>query len=87
MDLIQDVLHIMPVSVPGLQSAFTTLNLILTAVEQTQAFKQQLQVLASCAETLLKTLETQYRTGQLTEESTFDHLQNLNKFVASRFLL
>ena len=76
----------MPVSVPGLQSAFTTLNLILTAVEQTQAFKHQLQVLASCTETLLKTLETQYRSGQLTEESTFHYLQNLNKFVASRFL-
>ena len=80
MDNIKEFLNIVPV--PGLQHAFTIFTTILSLVQQTQAFKEQLQVLTTCTVTLLKTLDMQYRTGELTEESTFHHLQDLHKFVA-----
>jgi hypothetical protein len=84
MDNIKEFLYIIPV--PVLKDAFTILISILSLVQQAQDFKEQLQVLTTCTATLLKTLDKQYRTGQLTKESTFHELQDLHKFGAM-FLL
>lgn len=84
MDNIQEFLNVIPV--PVLKDAFTILISILSLVQQAQDFKEQLQVLATCTATLLKTLDMQYRTGQLTEESTFYQLQDLHKFGAVSLL-
>lgn len=82
--IISEVLNIIPV--PGLQLAWTIFKSIWASVQQTLACQGQLQVLASCTATLLEALNKQYRTGQLNEESTFQQLQDLHKFVAMLLL-
>lgn len=73
-------------AVNGLDHAFAMFTSILASVQQARAFREQLRVLADCTSILLKVLDKQYRTGELTEESTFHQLQDLNKFD-SMFLL
>lgn len=71
-------------AVNGLDHAFAMFTSILASVQQARAFREQLRVLADCTSILLKVLDKQYRTGELTEE--FTQLQDLNKFD-SMFLL
>ncbi|KAF8811047.1 kinase-like protein [Phlegmacium glaucopus] len=79
MDIIEEVLHIIPV--PGLRGAFAIFKSIWASIEQVRACQEQLRVLATCTATLLETLDRQYRTGKLTEGPTSNHLQDLYRLL------
>lgn len=64
-----------------LESASFTAHFISSTVKRTEGSREQLQVLASSIETLLKTLDVEYRVGRLSETKTSVALEKLNKYV------
>jgi hypothetical protein len=81
MDIIQQCLSLAPV--PYLAPAFSVLRFIWSLVEQAQASKQQLQVLAQTIAQLLRTLNREYSAGRLRQAKTSMPLGDLHKFVLS----
>ena len=80
MDTINEVLNIAPVY--DLEFAFTIFRSIWAWIEQAQACQKQLQVLATCIAALLEALDKHYRSGQLTKEFAFKHIQDLSGFIS-----
>ena len=77
MDIIQHALTLTPV--PGLSAAFSVLQYIWTSVQEVQASKQQLHCLTSLIAQLLQTLNSQYRSGHLSEAGTCSQLKDLSR--------
>ena len=67
---------------PFLKPAFTVFDSIWTLVKKAQTCQGQFTVLLSYTAAVLEALDMQYRTGQLNKESTWPHLQDLNRFFA-----
>jgi hypothetical protein len=81
MDIIHQCLSIVPV--PYLAPAFAALRFIWSSVEQAQASKQQLKVLAQSIAQLLQTIDREYRARRLLESRTSTPLANLRGSVVS----
>ena len=79
MDIIENCLSLAPV--PYLVPAFKGFKFIWTTVQQVQASKKQLEILAQAISQLLETLDTEYRSGKLAPATTFQSLDRLNKYV------
>ena len=77
MDIIQHALALTPV--PGLSAAFSIFRYIWTSVQGVQASQQQLHCLASLIAQLLQTLDSQYRSGRLSDAGTFAQLKDLSQ--------
>lgn len=65
---------------PFLQPAFTIFDSIWASVRQAQTCQGQFRVLVSWTAAILEALDMQYRIGQLNKESTWQQLQDLNRF-------
>jgi hypothetical protein len=79
MDIVQQCLALAPV--PYLSTAFSLLRFIWTSVQQVQASKEQLRVLANCIAQLLCTLDAQYRTNKIVPSTTATALNDLSVYV------
>jgi hypothetical protein len=66
---------------PILQPAFAVFATIVSAIEQVQTGKRQLEVLAQSVAQLLHTLNTEYSTNRLLEANTSTALDGLLRFV------
>ena len=64
-----------------LESALSTARMIDSTVQHVQNSREQLQVLGASINTLLSTLDREYRAGQILESNTSLALQNLNMCV------
>jgi hypothetical protein len=84
MDIIHLCLALAPV--PYLAHAFSALRFIWSSVEQTQASKRQLEVLAQSIAQLLQVLDGQYRAGRLLQVKTAMPLADLSRFVVFTML-
>jgi hypothetical protein len=78
MDIIQSCLSLTPVPCLGL--AFSVFRTIWTSVQQVQASKEQLLVLAYSSAQLLNVLDTQYRARRLLEDRTSMPLHELSRY-------
>jgi hypothetical protein len=85
MDIIQHCLSLAPV--PYLAPAFSIFKFIWSTVDQVQASKQQLEVLAQSLAQLLKVLNGEYRAGRLLQARTSTPLADLSKCVRSGWSL
>jgi hypothetical protein len=81
MDIIQQCSSLAPF--PYLAPAFTVLKFIWSSVQQAQASKQQLEVLAQSIAQLLKTLDGEYRAQRLLPAMTSVPFDDLCRFVRS----
>jgi hypothetical protein len=81
MDIVQQCLALVPV--PCLSTAFSLLSFIWSSVEQVQASKEQLRVLATCIAQLLSALDAQYRTNKIVPSTTATALNDLSLYVSS----
>jgi hypothetical protein len=79
MDIVQQCLALAPV--PYLSTAFSILRFIWSSVQQAQASKEQLRVLATCIAQLLRALDTQYRTNKIVPSTTATALNDLSVYV------
>jgi hypothetical protein len=75
MDIIHDCISLVPV--PYLRPAFSIFRSIWASIDEVQQSKEQLRVLADCIAHLLKTLDTEYRTGRLIKTKTSKALEDL----------
>ena len=75
MDVVQQCLALAPV--PYLSTAFSLLRFIWTSVQQAQASKEQLRVLATCIAQLLRALDAQYRSNKIARSATATALDDL----------
>ncbi|KAJ6618043.1 hypothetical protein B0H10DRAFT_1276144 [Mycena sp. CBHHK59/15] len=73
------ILGITPV--PGLSAAFTLLKFIISAVEELQACRKQLGVLAQTLGQLLATLQTEFQSGRLIVSSCVRPLTELKNLL------
>jgi hypothetical protein len=69
-----------------LEPAFLAASAISSIVQQTEASQEQLQILSTSIDTLLKTLDSEYRSGQLLKTATSFALENLTKYVYQGFM-
>ena len=81
MDIVQQCLSLNPV--PYLAPAFAAFKVIWPSVQQAQASKQQLDVLALSIAQLLIALNDEYRTGRLVPAKTSAAFDDLCRFVKS----
>ena len=81
MDIVQQCLSLNPV--PYLAPAFAAFKVIWPSVQQAQASKQQLDVLAQSIAQLLITLNGEYRAGRLVPAKTSAAFDDLCRFVKS----
>jgi hypothetical protein len=79
MDIVQQCLALAPV--PYLSTAFSILGFIWFSVQQAQASKEQLRVLATCIAQLLCALDAQYRTNKMVPSTTAAALNDLSVYV------
>ncbi|KIM82420.1 hypothetical protein PILCRDRAFT_461876 [Piloderma croceum F 1598] len=79
MDIIQHCLSLVPV--PYLAPAFSIFKFIWSTVDQVQASKQQLEVLAQSLAQLLKALNGEYRAGRLLQARTSTSLADLSRLL------
>jgi hypothetical protein len=79
MDIIHQSLSLVPV--PCLAPAFSVLRFIWSSVEQAQASKQQLQVLAQTITQLLSTVNREYSAGRLMRGNNSTSLADLGRFT------
>lgn len=68
------------IPLPFLKPAFSIFNSIWASIKQAQTCQGQFRVFVSFTAAILEALGVQYRTGHLNEESTFQQLQDLNRF-------
>lgn len=80
MDLVQTVVSIVPV--PYLKDAYSLLDYIYKSVQQVQASKTQLSILAETTARLLMTLNAEYLSGTIFERTTVRPLGELRTCVA-----
>lgn len=78
MDIVQQCLSLAPVPYLGL--AFSVFRSIWSSVQQVQASKEQLRVLAISIAQLLKTLDAEYHSRKLTEAQTSAPLADLRRY-------
>lgn len=79
LDLVQHCLSVVPC--PGLSASLAIFRLIWSSIQQVQASRTQLVVLANCISQLLSTLDTEYREERLVEGNTSAALDGLTKYV------
>jgi hypothetical protein len=79
MDIVQQCLALAPV--PYLSTAFSLLKFIWTSVQQAQASKEQLRVLATCIAQLLRALDYEYRANKMVPSTTATALNDLSMYV------
>ncbi|KIM73018.1 hypothetical protein PILCRDRAFT_15623 [Piloderma croceum F 1598] len=75
MDIIHECLSLVPV--PYLAPSFAAFRFIWSSIEQAQASKQQLKVLAQSIGQLLQTIDQEYRGRRLLESRSLTPLANL----------
>jgi hypothetical protein len=76
MDVVQQCLNLVPL--PYLSTVFSVLRFIWTSVQEVQASKEQLRVLATCIAQLLRTLDVQYRANKIVLSTTATALSDLS---------
>jgi hypothetical protein len=81
MDIIHECLSLVPV--PYLAPSFAAFRFIWSSIEQAQASKQQLKVLAQSIAQLLQTIDQEYRGRRLLESRSLTPLANLQGSVMS----
>jgi hypothetical protein len=78
--------HLSSIPVPHIKPAFSMLKIIWSFIQQVQASKWQLEVLALSIVQILQMLDKGYSENQLLEATTLTPLQDLFRFVRFVFI-
>jgi hypothetical protein len=67
------------IQLASLESAFSTASIISSFVQEVEGSREQLQALGACIDTLLATLDTEFRARRLSATNISTALENLNE--------